>query len=53
MHIIKITPSPNKENLIEYGGTMSHDDYNKEIIKCNNEQTLSKYKLEHYKNDIL
>jgi hypothetical protein len=47
--IIKIPLSPNKEELIEYGGLLTGEEYEKEIVKRNNEQNLNKFKLEHYR----
>lgn len=46
--ILKIPLSPPKEELKEFGGDLTSEEYEKEITKKNKEQNLTKYKLEHF-----
>ena len=47
--ILKIPISPAKHEMEDYGGDWTSDEYEKEIEKRNNDQNLTKYKLEHFK----
>lgn len=49
--ILKIPQSPHKEEMLEFGGELTSEEYEKEIAKRNNEQNLTKYKLEHFRFD--
>lgn len=44
--IIRIPTAPNKEEMLEYGGNMTYDDYEKELERRNTTQTLLIKKFE-------
>lgn len=50
-HVLKIPLSPEKHEMQDYGGDLTVEEYEKEIDRRNNDQNLTKYKLEHFKID--